>query len=349
MDILRKKKSVAEPVKSASRRCCLKTVGTAIAAAVLGTGLLSGVVPVQAEDLPKMRAAVLKIGTVNWELDTIKRNGFDTDNGFELVVQPFADNGATRVALAGGEADVAVADWIWVARQRAAGKDFVFIPYSKAVGGMVVPKDSEAKTLADLKGRKIGIAGGPVDKSWLILRAYAQDKYGFDLAEETEQVFGAPPLIFKTALKGETDAAINFWHFLAKMKSAGMRELISVETASKELGLDPDTPLLGYVMSESYLARNPRMAKALYSASRASKDLLATDDAAWEPLREMMRVKNDTQFETLRRDFRAGIPNPGNVNEDSAATFFALMARLGGKKLVGDTQHLPDGLFAAVK
>lgn len=347
--MFKKSKSVARAEKSVSCRGCLKTISGVIAAAVLGTGLLSGIAPAGAEDLPKLRAAVLKIGTVNWELDTIKRNGFDADNGFELVVQPFADNGATRVALAGGEADVAVADWIWVARQRAAGKDYVFIPYSKAVGGMVVPNTSEAKTLADLKGKKIGIAGGPVDKSWLILRAYAQDKYGFDLAADSEQVFGAPPLIFKTALKGETDAAINFWHFLAKMKSAGMRELISVETASKELGLDPDTPLLGYVMSESYLARNPRMAKALYSASRASKDLLATDDAAWEPLRELMRVKNDTQFETLRNDFRAGIPNPGNVNEDSAATFFALMARLGGKKLVGDTQHLPDGLFATVK
>ena len=143
-----------------------------------------------AADLPQVRAAVLKIGTVNWELDTIKRNGFDKAAGFELVVQPFADKGATRVALEGGEADVAVADWIWVARQRAAGKDYVFIPYSKAVGGVVVGKDSTAKSLQDLKGAKIGIAGGPVDKSWLILQAYAEQEYGMDLAAGTEQVFG---------------------------------------------------------------------------------------------------------------------------------------------------------------
>jgi NitT/TauT family transport system substrate-binding protein len=317
------------------------------AACVLGLTAGSGLSV--AADKPVLRAAVLKIGTVNWELDTIKRNGFDAANGFELSVQPYADNGATRVALEGGEADLAVADWIWVARQRAAGKDYVFIPYSKAVGGMVVPKDSTAKNLADLKGKKIGIAGGPVDKSWLILRAYAQDQYGFDLAGETEQVFGAPPLVFKTALQGETDAAINFWHFLAKMKAAGMRELISVETASKALGLNPETPLLGYVLKESYLKDNPGMAKALYGASRAAKDLLASDDAAWEPLRPMMRVKTDAQFETLRTDFRAGIPAPGNVDEDDAATFFALMARLGGKKLVGDVSELPSGLFAKVE
>ena len=117
---------------------------------------------------------------------------------------------------------MAVADWIWVARQRAAGKDYVSIPYSKAVGGVVVPGDSPAATLQDLAGGKVGIAGGPLDKSWLILRAYAEQEYGMDLKGGTEQVFGAPPLIFKSGLKGEVDGAINFWHFLAKMKAAGI-------------------------------------------------------------------------------------------------------------------------------
>lgn len=301
-----------------------------------------------ADDLPVIRAAVLKIGTVNWELDTITRNGFDQAAGFDLEVQPYADNGATRVALAGGAADLAVADWIWVARQRAAGRNYVFIPYSKAVGGVVVKDDSPAQSLADLEGKKIGIAGGPVDKSWLILRAYAAQEYGMDLATATEQVFGAPPLIFKTALQGETDAAINYWHFLAKMKAGGMRELISVAEASTALGLDPETPLLGYVMKESFMADNPGIAKALYKASRSAKDLLAVDDAAWEPLRDRMNVKNDAQYEILRADFRAGIPNDAPVDEDEAARFLALMADLGGKKLVGQATTLPDGLFADV-
>ena len=225
------------PVRRALECLALFITGCAIWA------MLSG--KVVASDRPAVRAAVLKIGTVNWELDTIKRNGFDTEFGFELVVQPFADNGATRVALEGGEADIAVADWIWVARQRAAGKDYVFIPYSRAVGGLVVPADSPAQTLADLKGGKIGIAGGPVDKSWLILQAYAQNEYGIDLAAETEQVFGAPPLIFKTALDGDLDGAINYWHFMAKMGAGGMRPLVSVSDAAEARGLNPDTPLLG--------------------------------------------------------------------------------------------------------
>ncbi len=312
------------------------------------TGLALALAAPLAAEQPVIRAAVLKIGTVNWELDTITRNGFDAKHGFTLDVQPYADNGATRVALEGGTADLAVADWIWVARQRAAGKDYVFIPYSKAVGGLVVPKGSTAQTLQDLAGGKIGIAGGPLDKSWLILRAYAQQEFGLDLAAETEQVYGAPPLIFKDALSGGTDGAINFWHFLAKMKAAGMRELISVETASKALGLDPDVPLLGYVMKESFLAEHPGIAQSLYAASRDAKTLLL-QDAPWEALRPRMNVKTDAQFETLRADFRTGIPNPGPINAESADQLLKLMAELGGEKLVGAAKTLPAGLFAPIE
>ncbi|WP_417211235.1 ABC transporter substrate-binding protein [Antarctobacter sp.] len=302
--------------------------------------------PAIAQDLPVIRAAVLKIGTVNWELATIVEQGFDEAHGFNLEIAPYADNGATRVAVEGGEADVAVADWIWVARQRAAGKDYVFVPYSKAVGGLVAPKGSGITSLKDLAGGKIGIAGGPLDKSWLILRAYAQQEYGMDLKAETEQVFGAPPLIFKSGLSGDLQGAINFWHFLAKMKASGMEEVISVETAGKALGLNTDTPLLGYYMKESFLAANPGLAQALYDASRDAKDLLASDAAAWEAIRPIMNANNDAQFNQLKSDWLAGTPARGPVDIDGANKMLALMNDLGGADLVGKATTVPDGLFA---
>ncbi|MCV3274193.1 ABC transporter substrate-binding protein [Roseobacter sinensis] len=305
--------------------------------------------PLFASDLPVIRAAVLKIGTVNWELATITENGLDRANGFVLDVQPFADNSGTRIAVEGGEADIAVADWIWVARQRAAGKDYVFIPYSKAVGGVVVPASSTAKTLADLAGGKIGIAGGPLDKSWLILRAYAQQQYGLDLKAETEQVYGAPPLIFKSAMGDNYAGAINFWHFLAKNKAAGMRQLISVEEAGEALGLDTNTPLLGYYMKESFLAEHPELAQGFFEASRAAKDMLASSDDAWDAIRPRMNAATDAQFDQLRSDWIAGIPERAPVDEAAAGEMLRLMSDLGGPELVGDATTLPAGLFADVK
>ena len=300
-----------------------------------------------AQDLPVIRAATLETGTLNWELQTIIQNDLDEANGFQLEAQGYADNPATRIALEGGEADIAVADWIWVARQRAAGKDYVAIPYSTAVGGIVVREDSEYRTLEDLKGQDIGIAGGPLDKSWLILRAYTQQEYGFDLADETEQVYGAPPLIMQTALQGETAGAINFWHYLAKMKAAGMRELMSVSEAAEALGFDPNTPLLTYYMKGDWAEENPELVQGLYRASRQAKELLQAE-AAWDRIQDLVGAANVEEFEALRSGYREGIPEEGPVDTEAANRMLQVMADLGGEELVGQATTVPEGLFVDV-
>ncbi|WP_255471048.1 ABC transporter substrate-binding protein [Paracoccus sp. M683] len=301
----------------------------------------------QAQDaaLPVIEIGTLENGTVNWELQTIKAQGLDTANGFTLELLPLAGNPATQVAMQGGEVDAIVSDFLWVAQQRVQGGDYTFLPYSTAVGSLVVPADSPVQSLADLKGKKIGIAGGPVDKSWLILRAWSQQQNGEDLAAVTEQVFGAPPVIMNAAETGEVDGAINFWHFLAKMKAAGMREVISVEQAATDLGLDPTTPLLGYVLHSGWVAKYPDLAKGFAAASRQAKELLATDDAAWDAIRPIMNAANDAEFQALREGWIAGIPPEGPVNAENAQAMFAVMAELGGEELTGGLTHLPAGLF----
>jgi NitT/TauT family transport system substrate-binding protein len=304
--------------------------------------LLGNAQSTRAEELT---VGTIATGTVKWELDTITHYGFDTANGFDLKTLELAGNPATQVALAGGEVDAIVSDWLWVAQQRAEGKLYVFIPFSTAVGAVLVPADSPAQTLADLKGKKIGIAGGPVDKSWLILRAYAKQLNGQDLVAETEQVFGAPPMIYQAGLSGEIDGAINFWHFNAKMKAAGMRELVTVADASTALGLDPDTPLLGYVVTEDLATAKPELVAALKKASRDAKALLLTDQAAWDRLRPIMNAENDAEFTALRDGWRAGVPADAPVDEANAAKVFALMATLGGEELLGKVTTLPEGVF----
>ncbi len=295
-------------------------------------------------DLPVLTIASQAGGTVNWELQTIKAHGFDEAQGFRLQIQEVAGKAAGQIAFQGGEVDVIVDDWIWVARQRAAGHDIAFIPYSRAVGGVMVPADSPAQSLQDLAGQQIGIAGGPQDKSWLILRAYASQQ-GFDLAGSTEQVYGAPPLIFQTARAGDLGGAINFWHFMAKQEAAGMRHLISVADAAEALGMDPDMPLLGYVVQSALVAAQPELITAFAAASRAAKVQLTNSDADWDRLRPIMNAADDAEFAALKSGFRAGIPSEGPVNEDAARAMFRLMVDLGGEALVGDATDLPSGVF----
>ncbi len=290
-----------------------------------------------------IRIATLKFGTVNWELDTIRHNGFDRANGIALDVLGMAGSAAAKIAFEGGAADALVADWIWVARQRAAGRDYVFIPYSRSVGSLIA-REGRFTAIEDLRGMKIGIAGGPLDKGWLILRAYAQSR-GFDLKAETQQVFGAPPLIARQAESGGVDAVLTYWHWQAKMQARGFAPVVGVADAAQALGLSPDIPLLGYVLRGEYLRENPAAVAGLVAASREAKALLATDDGAWTRLRPKMNAATDAEFLALRSGFRAGIPGSDPVDEVAAAKLFAVMAELGGTALVGDARTLPEGVF----
>jgi len=299
-----------------------------------------------ASELPTIRLGALSFGTVNWELDTIRNNKLDEKHGFKLDVVPMGGGSASDIAFLGGEIDVMVSDVIWAAAQRAEGRNIKFIPYSTAVGGIMVKADSGIDSLKDLNDKRIGIAGGPLDKSWLILQAYAKQEGDIDLKTGTKQEFGAPPLMFKAALKGDIDGVINFWHFQAKAKAAGLKEIISVQDAAESLGLDPSVPLLGYIVNGKMDAK---LSRGLFAASRDAKALLGEDDAAFEAVRKRMNAKNDAQFDALKAGFRAGIPASATVDEAAVDKTLQMMAKLGGADLVGKATTLPENLFISLE
>ncbi len=156
-----------------------------------------------------------------------------------------------------------VSDWLWVSRQRSEGGDLALVPYSTAVGAVMVGPQSPLGSLADLRGKTIGVAGGPLDKSWLLLRALVLRRHGFDLAAESEVVYGAPPLMSEKALSGELDAVLNFWHFCARLEADGFRRLLGANEAARELGAKGDVSALGYVFHDAWASRQRRRAGRL--------------------------------------------------------------------------------------
>ena len=155
-----------------------------------------------------------------------------------------------------------VSDWLWVARERALGDDLLFTPYSTALGAVMAPKDSPIASLADLKGKSIGVAGGPIDKSWLMLRALAL-RSGADLAKDARPVYGAPPLIAEKLAQGETDAALEFWNFCADLEARGFKRVIEMDDVEKALGAKGPVAMTGYVFKRRLRPRPRAGAEAL--------------------------------------------------------------------------------------
>jgi NitT/TauT family transport system substrate-binding protein len=312
--------------------------------------LLSGTVGQAAEAADKVKLAVLKFGTVSWLIDTIEANGLDKAEGLELDVVPLASVQATTVGLQGGSVDLIVTDWLWVSRERTNGADFTFAPFTTALGSIMVPPDSPIKTLADLKGKKLGVAGGPLDKSWLLIVAYALRTANIDLRTETTQEFGAPPLLNERAKQGEIDAVLNFWPYAARLEAEGFIQLIGLEEVTRELGAKGEVSMIGYVFNDQWANENPKTIQGFLRAARKANELLATSNAEWNRLKPMM-AENDPSFteatfEALRRRYREGIPErSSSADEADAKVLYQFLRELGGAKLVGSGTELAPGTF----
>ena len=294
-----------------------------------------------------VRLGILQYGTVSWEVEVLEARGFAEREGVDLHVVPLASPQASSVALQGGAVDVIVSDWIWVSRQRAAGRNYLFVPYSLMVGALLASPGADVADVSALRGREVGVAGGPVDKSWLLLRAWSRKTLGEDLGEMVDPTFAAPPLLNELAKRGELDAVLNYWHYAARLLAAGSHKLADIgEDVLPALGIEQAVPLLGWVFEEEWAQANADALRDFLRADYAAKHLMLTDDAVWQEIRPLLKADDDAVATALRDTWRAGVPDGfGEAERDAAARLFAILAAEGGRELVGDSTTLDPGTF----
>jgi NitT/TauT family transport system substrate-binding protein len=296
-----------------------------------------------------VRLAIQKTGTVAWELDVIRAHGLDARENLKIEAIELASPEAGKIALRGGSADVIVSDWLWVSRERTLGAKLVFQPYSSALGAVMVPPASAIHGLADLRGKKLAVAGGAIDKSWLLLQAAAK-RDGIDLTRDSTIVYGAPALLAEKTLQGEMDATLNYWNFCAALEAKGLRRLVGVEDVVAGFGVRGRPALIGYVFGESWAAANRDPVARFLTATRAAKEILATSDAEWDRIAPLVGARDAMTLKVFRERYREGIPRRPIADEEAdARLLYRVLAPLGGVALAGPAAELDPGTFYRAK
>ena len=221
-----------------------------------------------------------------------------------------------------------------------------FMPYSASEGSLVVKAGSPIKAIGDLKGKSIGVAGGQLDKSWLLLQAAAK-KQGLDLVGEAKAVFGAPPLLSLKLESGELDAALLYWPYAARLAAKDYRTIVSVEDLAESLGAKGRIAFAGFVFKDT----TPQATLVAFGqAERRTEALMADDPGVWTKLRPLMKAPDEKTFVALKEAFQRGIPHKSRDAEIAdAKALYATLARIGGPELVGKALTLPDGLYVDQK
>jgi NitT/TauT family transport system substrate-binding protein len=288
---------------------------------------------------------VQRTGTLSWELDVIKTHGLDRKLDLDIATVELASTEAGKIALKGGSADLMLSDWLWVSRERSLGDALVFYPSSSTLGAVMVPPSSTIRSIADLKSRKLAVAGGPIDKSWLLLQALAR-RSGIDLRKEATIVYGAPPLLTEKALQGETDATLTFWNFCADLESKGHKRAVEMEAVMQGLGAKGPVAIVGYTFDSGFAARNRSAVDRFLDAARQAKEILASSETEWQRLAPRIRVTDPGALAIYRKRYADGIVRrPLGEEEADARGLYRVLAEIGGAELTGPARELAPGTF----
>jgi NitT/TauT family transport system substrate-binding protein len=298
-----------------------------------------------AEAANRIRLAVQRTGTLAWELDVIKAHGLDRALDLTIETIELASPEAGKVALKGGSVDVILSDWLWVARERALGGKLVFYPSSSTLGGVMTPTASSIAEVVDLKGKKLAVAGGPLDKSWLLLQALAL-RVGLDLRKQATIVYGAPPLLSEKMLQGESDAILTYWNFCADLESRGFKRAIAMDHVMRSLGAKGPVAIVGYIFDGDWAAHNSFAIDQFLIAARRAKEILASSEAEWLRLAPRLRLRDTGALAIYRQRYSEGIARRQLAEtETDARGLYLVLAETGGAQLVGPARELPPGTF----
>jgi NitT/TauT family transport system substrate-binding protein len=296
-----------------------------------------------ASDKTTIRIGVQAMGTLAWELAVLQSQAKDL--AFQIETHPVTTSEAGKIAFQSGAVDIIVSDWIWVSRLRSDGADFTFYPYSTTSGALIVPENSPIHTIKDLKGKRLGIAGGELDKNWLLLHTLAQQER-LDLNASLEKTFGAPPLINEQLKQGRVDAALNYWHFAAKLEGQGYRQLIDGKGILRGLGIQEIVPALGYVFKQSWVEAHKTALNAFFEASKKAKQLLCTSETDWKKVIPLTQTNDAVIQAKLRQRYCEGDVTQWGVPEQQAAErIYTLLRNVSNNQLTGKSEHLQPGTF----
>jgi len=320
-----------------SRRALLQGGAVALAApALLGRRALG-------QGLPTIRMMASPFGSQSFIPFVMETYGLPEEFGFVLEKITFADGSASRAALQSGAAEVAVLDWMDLARMRNHGVDVRAIaPFTTYVSVYAVPADSPVSAIPDLRGKRFGaFARNGVD--WIMFKALAQRTHGFDIDTEMEVTEGAPTLLRGLMEQGSLDAALLFSSITPPMIASGQfRALFTAGDVAASLGL-PRAPYLTLNMRGEYADANPEAARGFVAAYQRVFDILMAEDEPWAIRGAEMTMAGpalDIYRDQMRGDMLRSFTDE---TPEIMGRAFAILLETAGPASIG-LDALPEGI-----
>jgi NitT/TauT family transport system substrate-binding protein len=310
--------------------------GIILSLGLIFTGTVSGQADTPKGDGGTLRLLVNYSGTQSFPPFVIKKMALDKKYGFVLETVPTTTTQASRTAIQGGAADIGLFGWTDIARMRGAGINVVGVaPFLTWANTVVVPIDSPAKTLGDLKGKKVGVFT-KTGLDWIVMRTAGVRAHKIDLEKDAQISEGAVSLLRGLIEQGQLDATQMFNDLTPAMLASGKFKLLGkIKDYIEVLGL-PNTPFLIYTATDKYASEKPQNVKAYLAAYQEAMHILSTDEAPWLERAGELKMMDEAVVKTLIRETRPVLMSKfTETTEADIKKTFDILLEVAGPEVLG--------------
>jgi NitT/TauT family transport system substrate-binding protein len=301
----------------------MKTIWIAAATALVAIAPASGLA--QDKPLVPLRIATLKIAAQT-DVWVAQQRGIYAKNGIDAKISLFNTGAQSIPAMQGGAVDVllSIPGIGMVAIERGIDLAAIFqdeIAHASPPdsASVQVLENSPAKSLADLRGKKIGVGGLSTQNT--IAVKMLLDRAGVDLSSVS---FAEVPFIaMVNALKaGHVDAVVPIDPFTTQLRLSGGRVI-----AWNYVESIPEQPLGVWFTKGSFARSNPQLIDAFIKSMKESVDYLRADES-----RARDEIAGYTQIDRGILDSMPMIGWNYQVRLDRWQAVVDMMVRYGGLK-----------------
>ena len=237
-------------------------------------------------------------------------------------------------------------NWLELARVRTAGEEIsAIVPFLEMPNVWVVPKESTAKTVVDLKGKKVGTYNR-FSPEWVLFLSTAKSKFGYDPRSESTIQEAGPGLLRGLMDQKQIEATFIFYNLAMPMVASGdYRILFTSKDLLKLNNLPASTMLTSVAFREAYSKSNPKNVRAFVLAYRDAVEYLRTNDPIWIECLARQGITDPTVVK-LMRDYSRDVTMARFSADPMAETkqLFDVLYATGGKEAMG-VESLPTGIF----
>lgn len=241
----------------------------------------------------KVKVVALE-GIQLFPMEIMETKGIAKKYGIDVDLIRVASPAASYTVMQTGDFHIGFGGWLGIALLREKGFKLsnVYSVSGYAVRVMV-KADSPLKSVADLKGKRVGLFGGPGAVTTWLFRVVSVKFFGFDPTKETKIHFGAPPLLIGMLDRGEMDAVLILEPFVTQLLETGNYRSIADPGKIWQEKTGQEAMLVAVTVNEPWAKANAEIVRRFLAAYKEALVYLKTKPEVWREIAKAMRVKTD--------------------------------------------------------